>query len=158
VSFPVGSVSVAFGSWWCFWFIPVGYVSVCIVLCGGGGASEFFPVRGFQIDSGAGEVFQPSALFFLVLVFQIGSYFLRFCSAFLVLVEFLFSWFWWTAVISCRFVFSVLFSGVLLCGSSGTGHTICGGDGLQVLFEFCTGGFLVAQGFWFSVAAAELAL
>jgi hypothetical protein len=111
-----------------------------------------------QIDSGAGEVFQPSALFFLVLVFQIGSYFLRFCSAFLVLVEFLFSWFWWTAVIYCRFVFSVLFSGVLLCGSSGTGHTICGGDGLQVLFEFCTGGFLVAQGFWFSVAAAELAL
>jgi hypothetical protein len=49
------------------------------VLCGGGrGAPEFFPVKGFQIDFGAGEVFLPSALFFPMPVFQIGSFLFAF--------------------------------------------------------------------------------
>jgi hypothetical protein len=59
--------------------------------------------------------------------------------------------FWSTAVVLLPLRFYVLFSGELLYGSSGSGPTICGGVGLQVLFEFCTGGFLVAQWFWFWV-------
>jgi hypothetical protein len=56
-------VSVAFGSWWCCWFLPVRYGFVCVVSCGGGrGAPEFFPVREFQIDSGAGVLFGAGVL------------------------------------------------------------------------------------------------
>jgi hypothetical protein len=65
---------------------------------------------------------------------------------------------WPAAVVLLPLHFSVLFSGEWLCRSSGIGPTICGGDGLQVQFEFCTGGFLVAQWFWFLVVAANLVI
>jgi hypothetical protein len=144
-SFSVSFVSVCF--WFVFFFLrcSVWWWSWCDKVLSDEGVSDRF------CRSGAGEVFQPSTLFFPVSVFHIRSYFLRFCSRvfsfcqFLVLVESLFSCFWSTTVVFLPLCFSVLFFGVLHCGSSGTGHTICDGDGLQILFEFCMSGFLVAQ-------------
>jgi hypothetical protein len=98
----------------------------------------------------------PSFHFFSLLLLLCFSYFRSRCFGSVVVW---FGWvlaslcflFWSTAVVLLPLRFYVLFSGELLYGSSGSGPTICSGVGLQVLFEFCTCGFLVVQWFWFWV-------
>jgi hypothetical protein len=95
------------------------------VLCGGGhGAPDFFPVKGFLIDFGAGEVFSIlSAAGVSDPVFSFGVSVLRFSFGgvleFVPVKGFLIDFGAVDGVILLPFRFSVLFSGVMFFGCSG---------------------------------------